>query len=73
MIPIRVNQTKRNAIQNKSVKNTGNRTCQNHCQAILIRPKTVITDASALKEEPPEKGSYTIMRRVKGKVAYNSI
>ena len=40
-------QRKINVIRRKSVVNTGNMTCQTHHRAtIIIRPKTVITDAS---------------------------
>ena len=46
---ITVNQTKRNAIQRKSVGNTRNETCQTHRQAILILLKTVTPDASGVK------------------------
>ena len=46
MIPIPLNQTKRNTIRRKSVKKTGKMTCQTHCQVILIRLTTVTTDTS---------------------------
>ena len=49
MIPVTANQTKINAIQRKSVGNTGNRSRQTHRRAILIRPATVTTDASDVK------------------------
>ena len=49
-------------------------TRQNHLQAtILIRPMTVITDASDKKEDPSEKGSDQIMPTFNGKVADDSV